>query len=92
MPVVMRALHADFTSDNEHDDEDDWETPEGDGNRIESKVLHIVQLLHAPYSCLLQPGPLMPATGVVSDQLKLVVRSSKQQKNMEHKPESENVL
>lgn len=40
-------LQADCTSDNEHDDEDDWEAPEGDGHRLEGKVLHVVQLLQA---------------------------------------------
>ena len=50
MHVVMRVLHADRTSDSKHDDEDDWETPEGDGNRVEGKMLHIVQLLQAPYN------------------------------------------
>ena len=34
------------TSDQEHDDEDDWEPPEGDSHCLEGKVLHIIQLLH----------------------------------------------
>ena len=58
MHVAKRVLQADCTSDNKHDDEDDWETPEGDGNRIESKVLHIVQLLNAPHVNLLSMNQL----------------------------------
>lgn len=45
MRVVRRAMQGDCTSDYKHDNEDDWEAPEGDGNRVESKMLHIVQLL-----------------------------------------------
>lgn len=38
-------MQGERTSDQEHDDEDDWEAPEGDRHRLEGKVLHIVQLL-----------------------------------------------
>ena len=58
MHVVMRASQADCTSDDKHDNEDDWETPEGDGNCAERKVLHIVQLLQTPQNCqFLYPIP-----------------------------------
>lgn len=47
---MTRALQADCTSDNEHDDEDDWEPPEGDCHSLEGKVLHIVQLLQTGHT------------------------------------------
>ena len=34
-----------LTPDKEHDDEDDRKAPEGNGHRLEGKVLHTVQLL-----------------------------------------------
>ncbi len=43
--LVSNVKCAQRTSHNEHDEEDDWETPEGDGHSLDSKVLHIVQLL-----------------------------------------------
>lgn len=42
---MLSPVKTSLTSDKEHDDEDDWEAPEGNGYCLQCKVFHTVKLL-----------------------------------------------